>query len=83
MILHKPELVEKYTNMGHWGDKTLLQRAAANCIAHPEREAVVDPPNRNELVGTPAQRLTWAEFGRQWMLRQQNCRAAALVRTTY
>lgn len=63
MILHKPELVEKYTNMGHWGDKTLLQRAAANCIAHPEREAVVDPPNRNELVGTPAQRLTWAEFG--------------------
>jgi 2,3-dihydroxybenzoate-AMP ligase len=25
---------------------------------------VVDPPNRGELVGTPAQRLSWTEFGR-------------------
>ena len=25
---------------------------------------MVDPPNRDELVGTPPQRLSWAEFGR-------------------
>ena len=63
MILHKPELIEEYTGKGYWANKTLLERFAANCAAHPDREAVVDPPNRDELVGTPAQRLTWAEFG--------------------
>ncbi|MGM0571747.1 class I adenylate-forming enzyme family protein [Marinobacter sp.] len=63
MILHKPELIEEYTRKGYWGNKTLLERFAANCAAHPDREAVVDPPNRDELVGTSAQRLTWAEFG--------------------
>jgi len=64
MVLHKPELIEEYTRKGYWGNKTLLERFAANCAAHPDREAVVDPPNRDELVGTPAQRLTWDEFGR-------------------
>ncbi|WP_328188332.1 class I adenylate-forming enzyme family protein, partial [Marinobacter sp. OP 3.4] len=63
MILHKPELIEEYTGKGYWGDRNLLQRFAANRDAHPDREAVVDPPNRDELVGTPARRLTWAEFG--------------------
>ncbi|MBM1143011.1 acyl--CoA ligase [Alcanivorax sp. ZXX171] len=63
MILHNPELVEEYTRKGYWGQKTLLQRFQANRDAHPDREAVVDPPNRDELVGTPAQRLNWAEFG--------------------
>jgi acyl-CoA synthetase (AMP-forming)/AMP-acid ligase II len=63
MILHKPELIEEYTSKGYWGNKTLLERFATNCAAHPDQEAVVDPPNRDDLVGTPAQRLTWAEFG--------------------
>ena len=64
MILHKPESIAEYTGKGYWGNKTLLDRFAANIDAHPDREAVVDPPNREELVGTPAQRLTWAELGR-------------------
>ncbi|MCQ4322475.1 class I adenylate-forming enzyme family protein [Stutzerimonas stutzeri] len=64
MILHKPELIEAYTGKGYWGNKTLLDYLSAHAAAHPDREAVVDPPNRDELVGTPAQRLTWAELGR-------------------
>ncbi|MFW5823504.1 MAG: class I adenylate-forming enzyme family protein [Marinobacter sp.] len=64
MILHRPELIEEYTRKGYWGHRTLLERFTENCESHPDREAVVDPPNRDELVGTPAQRLTWAEFGR-------------------
>jgi acyl-CoA synthetase (AMP-forming)/AMP-acid ligase II len=64
VILHKPEIIEEYTGNRYWGNSTLLERFAANCVAHPDREAVVDPPNRDELVGTPAQRLTWAEFSR-------------------
>lgn len=64
MILHRPKLIEEYTPKGYWGHKTLLERFQANCQAHPDREAVVDPPNRDELVGSPAQRLTWSAFGR-------------------
>lgn len=64
MILHQPELIDEYTGKGYWGDRNLLQRFDANCTAHPNREAVVDPPNREELVGTLAQRLTWAGLGR-------------------
>ena len=64
MILHEPELIEAYSDKGYWGDRTLLDRFAANRAAYPDREAVVDPPNRDELVGTPPQRLSWAEFGR-------------------
>ncbi len=63
MILHEPELIEEYSDKGYWGDRTLLDRFAANRAAYPDREAVVDP-NRDELVGTPPQRLSWAEFGR-------------------
>lgn len=64
MILHEAQLIAEYTGKGYWGTETLLERFAANRSAHPDREALVDPPNRDELVGTPARRLTWAELGR-------------------
>jgi acyl-CoA synthetase (AMP-forming)/AMP-acid ligase II len=75
MILHKPELIEEYRKKGFWGDRTLLERFSNNCAAHPEREAIVDPPDRPELVGTPAQRLTWAELE-----QAVNATASELVR---
>lgn len=45
MILHKPERIEEYREKGFWGDRTLLERFSNNCAAHPEREAIVDPPD--------------------------------------
>lgn len=62
MILHKPELIEEYTRKGWWGTSNLLERFAANCAEYPQREALVDPPNRKELVGTDPCRLNWAEL---------------------
>lgn len=62
MILHKPEVIEEYTRKGWWGTSNLLDRFAANCAEHPQREALVDPPNRKELVGTDPRRLNWAEL---------------------
>ncbi len=64
MILHSPELIRTYTEQGYWGDKTLLQRFAGNCAAHPQREAIVDPPDRQELVGTAPRRISWGELER-------------------
>src|SRR5690554_3676734 len=62
MILHKPEVIEEYTRKGWWGTSNLLDRFAANCAEHPQREALVDPPNRKKLVGTDPRRLNWAEL---------------------
>ncbi len=62
MILHSPELIKTYTEQGFWGDKTLLQRFAGNCAKHPEREAIVDPPDREALVGTAPRRISWGEL---------------------
>ncbi len=61
MILSSPETIRTYTNAGWWGTTTLLDLWDANVAAHPERVALVDPPNRAELsVGQP-QRWTYAE----------------------
>lgn len=49
MILHKPELIEEYRKKGFWGDRTLLERFSNNCAAHPEREAIVDPPDHTHV----------------------------------
>lgn len=61
MILHSEELIKKYTDGGFWDQSTIMDLFIANCEAHPEREAIIDPPNRPDLVGTPACRLTWGE----------------------
>lgn len=62
MILDTPERIRAYTDAGWWGTDTiddLFRRAVA---AHPDRLAVVDPPNRADLtVGVPT-RWTYGEL---------------------
>jgi acyl-CoA synthetase len=61
MILSSPETIRRYRDAGWWGDDTLLDLWTGNVAAHPERTALVDPPNRADLtVGTP-RRWTYAE----------------------
>lgn len=53
--------IDEYTARGWWGQETLdplLRQAVAEC---PERPALVDPPNRPDIAGGDALRLTWAE----------------------
>lgn len=61
MILHPPALIERYTKAGFWGERTLLDLIDA---AAPERPAIVDPPDREALVGTPPAALDWGGFRR-------------------
>ncbi len=61
MILSSPETIRAYTNAGWWGTTTLLDLWDANVAAHPERPALVDPPNRAELTVGEPQRWTYAE----------------------
>ncbi len=64
MILHDEGLIREYTEKGFWGTKTLLDYFEQNVKSNPEREAVVDPPNRKDLVGSEAERLSYAELGK-------------------
>lgn len=56
-----PERVAEYRRKGWWRGQTvddLFRRAVA---ARPQDEALADAPNREALVGSAPQRLTWAE----------------------
>jgi acyl-CoA synthetase (AMP-forming)/AMP-acid ligase II len=62
MILDTKERIEKYERMGVWGRGTfldLLDEAVKEC---PDREAFVDPPNRNELTSHNPERITYREL---------------------
>ncbi len=64
MILHDEDLIREYTEKGFWGKSTLLDRFSENVRDFPEREALVDPPNRKELVGSDAERLNYGELAK-------------------
>ena len=62
MILHSPQTLQRYTESGHWGRRTLFDLFDATVREAPERLAVVDPADRAELVGTPAQKLDYRQL---------------------
>ena len=62
MKLHSSEQIEQYEQTGVWGDETLLDQFTQTVEKTPQREAVVDPPNVQSLVGRSQERLTYAEF---------------------
>lgn len=56
----QPEKIRAYREQGWWGDTRIQDMFDANARAYPERIAIVDAPNRPDLVGTAAQRLSYA-----------------------
>ncbi|MBU2509969.1 AMP-binding protein, partial [bacterium] len=64
MILATSENIKKYTDMGIYGDKTLISYLKGHVKANPDRECFVDPPNRKALNGFDPERLTYKEFDR-------------------
>jgi acyl-CoA synthetase (AMP-forming)/AMP-acid ligase II len=62
MILATMEEITVHTKAGWWGTQTASERFLANAEATPERFAVVDPPNREEIDGGAPKRLTYREL---------------------
>ncbi|MBO8181047.1 MAG: acyl--CoA ligase [Archaeoglobus sp.] len=62
VVLYGKDLVDKYVLEGWWDNVTLSERFRRNCKKNPDRIAVVDPPNKEELVGFKPERLTYAEL---------------------
>jgi len=65
MKLHSDELVHTYVSAGWWDDSTWDSLFRSQVTAQPDTLAVVDPPNRGDLLGGEPQRWTWAELDRQ------------------
>ncbi len=64
MILASEERIRTYTEMGCWGKKTLLEDFQEHARKTPEREALVDPRNKEALVGVAPERVTYEELAR-------------------
>ena len=62
MITSTPERIEQYTRLGLWENSTLHSLLRDSCNRYPERLAVADQPNRIELTGTNAIRLSFLEL---------------------
>lgn len=56
----KPK-IDDYRSRGWWGDTRIHDMFDANAREHPSRIAIIDPPNRADLVGSAPLRLTYAE----------------------
>jgi acyl-CoA synthetase (AMP-forming)/AMP-acid ligase II len=62
MILASPERIAEYTARGWWGARTLDAGFLDVVARHPQREAVVDAPNRELLTDGAPRRLSYAQL---------------------
>ncbi|EED31853.1 putative peroxisomal-coenzyme A synthetase [gamma proteobacterium NOR5-3] len=58
MLRNPKHRLHTYTEAGLWGDETLHGLLALNAGTHPDREAVVDQPDKDSLMGVPPRRLS-------------------------
>ena len=64
MILASEEQIRTYTELGCWGARTLLEDFREHARRTPERTALVDPRNKEALLGTVPERVNYAELVR-------------------
>src|SRR5690349_8704663 len=62
MIVAGEDKRQRHRTSGWWGDKTFADLFFANAVAHPDRLALVDAPNRGDFAFGEPQRLTYAEL---------------------
>ncbi len=89
MILASAERIARYTERGWWGRKTLHAGFAEVAARHPDREAVVDPANRESLTDGQPRRLSYAQLAAEvddmavrlhrWGLRRDDILIVQLV----
>ena len=65
MILVPQEKIERYTERGWWGTRTLDDCFRANVAAYPQRQAVVDAANRSDFTDGVARSLSYAALDDQ------------------
>jgi len=64
MILASKESIREWTEKGAWGKKTLIDYFKEHVNKLPDALCLVDPPNKEALVGLKPERLTYRELDR-------------------
>ena len=64
MILASQEMIKEWTEKGAWGKKTLIDYFKENVSKYPDEVCVVDPYDKEDLVGFKPERPTYREFDR-------------------
>ena len=64
MILASKEMIRHWTDAGAWGDKSFIDYFKEHVLAEPEKVCLVDPLNKEDLVGLKPERLTYAELSK-------------------
>lgn len=64
MILASQESVKEYTTKGCWDSKTLLDNFYEHAAKMPNRTAIADPLDKETLLGTPPERVSYSEFSK-------------------
>jgi non-ribosomal peptide synthetase component E (peptide arylation enzyme) len=62
MILASQEMIRYWTDAGAWGNKTFIDYFKEHVRTEPEKVCLVDPLNREALVGSKPERLTYREL---------------------
>lgn len=62
MILSSQEMIRHWTDAGAWGTKTLIDYFDEHVRKDPEKICLVDPLNREALVGSKPERLTYRQL---------------------
>lgn len=62
MILASQEAIKYWTEKGAWGQKTFIDYFKENADANPDMECLVDPLNKEALLGLKPERLTFRQL---------------------
>ena len=62
MILASQEMIREWTEKGAWGKKTLIDFFKENVKKDSDKECLVDPLNKKDLVGLEPERLTYLQL---------------------
>jgi acyl-CoA synthetase (AMP-forming)/AMP-acid ligase II len=62
VILVSKWLAEKYSKEGWWDNRTLVGTFLDNVSKNQDRTAIVDPPNKEDLVGIKPERINYREL---------------------
>ncbi|MDO9558273.1 MAG: AMP-binding protein, partial [Syntrophales bacterium] len=64
MILASQENIKKWSEAGAWGKRTLIDYFHFHVRKNPEKVCLVDPMNKEALLGLKPERLTYQELSR-------------------
>ncbi|MCK9233008.1 MAG: acyl--CoA ligase [Syntrophales bacterium] len=62
MILDSEERIREFTDKGWWGTETIVEKLYTRAVSIPDREALIDPYNKKNLVDLEPTRMTYGQM---------------------